>query len=146
MTQSGGSERIKLELRRHIEDLERQLREAKAFLASLDGSADPRDVPIMEMMRGLELHDVRPPFVAIRLFLTHVGKPQPRRVICRALMLGGAALGDQREKSVNQAISTNVKLKKLEEPDYDTHKKKQNPDNLVGLPGMFGKKPLALSH
>jgi hypothetical protein len=38
---------------------------------------------------------------------------------------------------VNPAISTNMKLKKLGEPDYDPDKKKQYPENLVGLPGWF---------
>jgi hypothetical protein len=143
MTQSGGTDEFKRQLRQRIEYLERQLIETRRLLAGLDDAPDPLDAGIMEMMRGLDMSGVSPPLKAIEMLLKHVGHPISRREICRALVLGGAKLGKLGAKSVNSSISTNVRKKKglkLEEPDHDWNKKKQKPENLVGLVGMFGKR------
>jgi hypothetical protein len=55
------------------------------------------------------------PYDAICAFLKREGRPQPREVIIRAVIEGGASLGVHKEKSINQSISTNVKLSKLKE-------------------------------
>jgi hypothetical protein len=55
------------------------------------------------------------PYDAICAFLKRQGKPQTRLVIIQAVIEGGARLGDNKEKSINQSISTNVGLKKLKE-------------------------------
>jgi len=57
----------------------------------------------------------RIPYDAICEFLKLRGKPQTRFVIIQAVIEGGARLGEHKEKSINQSISTNVGLKKLKE-------------------------------
>jgi hypothetical protein len=55
------------------------------------------------------------PYDAICAFLKRQGKPQTRFAIIRAVIEGGAKLGADKEKSINQSISTNVGLNKLRE-------------------------------
>lgn len=62
-------------------------------------------------------------FEAICSFLKREGKPRDRGVIIQAVIEGGAQLGDYKEKSINQSISTNVGLNKLKEIN-----------GLIGLP------------
>jgi hypothetical protein len=55
------------------------------------------------------------PYEAICEFLKIMGKPQTRDGIIHAVIEGRARLGQVKEKSINQSISTNVGLKKLKE-------------------------------
>ena len=64
-------------------------------------------------LRGL-FRDMTP-YAAICAFLKREGKPQTRSIIVHAVISGDAKLGVHKGKSVNQSISTNVRLKKLRE-------------------------------
>src|SRR6476661_5917086 len=55
------------------------------------------------------------PYDAICDFLKRQGEPQTRFTITQAAIEGEAKLGADKEKSINQSISTNVGLKKLKE-------------------------------
>jgi hypothetical protein len=97
-------------VRQQIERLEAELaiwrNTEQGLLAVKDGESV---MGLRDAFRGMA------PYDAICSFLKRQGKPQTRFVVIQAVIEGGARLGEHKEKSINQSISTNVGLKKLKE-------------------------------
>ena len=97
-------------VRQQIERLEQELTAWKTLEQSLVA------IKTGEAAMGLKgLFQNMKPIEAICAFLKRQGKPQTRFVIIHAVIAGEARLGKNKEKSINQSISTNVGLKKLKE-------------------------------
>jgi len=97
-------------VRQKIENLEAELQAWKTLdqqLELIERNASTKG------LKGLFLN--MPPYDAICAFLTREGKPRTREVIIAAVIEGGARLGKDKDKSINQSLSTNVGLKKLKE-------------------------------
>jgi len=138
----GSTEELRLAVQHHIDRMKQAIVEAQRFLEYLERGPDARDLEVLKLLYGNGGVDLGglDTLEAIMKFLAHVGQPQPRWVIFRALALSRIDLGDQPQKTVNQSISTNVNGRKLAEPHPLRDGRGPSEMSMVGLPGMkFGR-------
>jgi len=95
-------------LRQRIENLERELLALRALEAEYE--AIEQNTP---SLRFKDAFANMQPYDAIHAFLKSVGMPQTREAIIKGLIASGANFGQNKRKSINQSITTNVKLDKL---------------------------------
>ena len=97
-------------LRQRIESLERELLALHALEAEYE--AIEQNAPSLGFKNAFLNME---PYDAIHAFLKSIGVPQTREAIIKVLIASGAKLGQNKKKSINQSITTNVNHRKLKE-------------------------------